>query len=283
MVLGGCAHYRPVHPEAREAGGVRGEIVAIRGDFLSVFTIRLTPATTVPVGQFRLASAAAAPCAAGDAMKILMAGAPEGLTLVNEAEVTLEASGAALPTRLAARDAVIDVQVGDAAASCLRLPVSGESNEPRWVSERRWSFGMSGALAWNYALSRDVPLLAALTLQRRVGAVRLGGRADFGGVSEQSAAAIGPTASVRARLGERWVVDHTLGYELGGVEHVGFAHGPRASLALLRTRPRAPGFSPEPFFGEGLEIFGGYRFASDRPSGAVPWYVGAGFTFEIGP
>ena len=92
-----------------------------------------------------------------------------------------------------------------------------------------------------------------------------------------------PAASMRVRLGQSWGVAGELAYELAGVEHVGFAHGPRASVVLMRTNPRVPGFDPSPFFGKGLEIFGGYWFVADRPSGAVPWHAGAGLFIVLGP
>jgi hypothetical protein len=280
----GCAHYVPVRPEPGEAGGVRGEVVAINGEFLADFVVRLTPASTVPVGSFRLASSAAPPCTAGDAMKLVLAGPPEGLTLSSETVVTLEAGEAPARNRLAARDAVIDVQVGDAAASCLRIPVSGESNDSKWVSARRWGFAMNGGFAWNYAMSSDgLSLVAGLSLQRRLGAVRLGARADFGSSYGHDAGGIGPAAGARILVGERWTLAGELAYEFGGIDAVGFAHGPRASLALMPNRPRPPGFDPPPLVGAGVELVGGTWFVSERPAGAIPWYAGAGLVVVLGP
>jgi len=286
----GCAHYTPVRSDLREAGGVRGEIVAINNDFLSEFEVRLTPASTVAAGQFRMASAATAPCSAGDAMKmlkagdVLMSGAPDGLTLSRETVLTLEANVASVAARLPAGDAVIDIQVADAAASCLRLPVSAESTGARWVSTRRWGVDLSGAIAWNYALSRDqLPPVAGLAVRRRVGDAHLGARADFGGAYARMAAAIGPAAGVRLALGEHFAVAGELAYELAAVDQVGLAHGPRAGLALMMKRAQLKGFDPQPFLGEGLEIFGGTWFAPDRPSGAIPWYAGAGLIVAFGP
>jgi hypothetical protein len=279
----GCAHYVPVRPEPREAGGVRGEVVSVFGEFVTDFVVRLTPASTVPVGQFRLASSSAVPCSSGEPLKLMMAPDLAGLTLTKETELKFDASTGPGHARMAAGDAVIDIQIGDAAASCLRLPVSGESNEPRWVSPRRWSFATNASFGWNYTLSRDaIPLVAGLTMQRRVGPVRVGGRADLGGGSG-IAAGIGPAAGMRARIGPGWGVAGELAYEVAGVEHVGFAHGPRASLTLMLMTPRVPGFEPGPFFGKGLEIFGGYWFAPDRPSASVAWYAGAGLLTVFGP
>jgi hypothetical protein len=78
-----------------------------------------------------------------------------------------------------------------------------------------------------------------------------------------------------------WALDAEVAYEVGGIQSVGFVHGPRVSLSALRSRrPRTQAFDPELIFAAfGVEVAGGYWFRNNAPA---PWYFSLGPTITLG-
>lgn len=283
---GGCATtYRPLHPEVARSDDTQVELLAIKGgDVL----LQASSASGARLERFQLGSRRSPPCSPGAEAVVVGVGGPfHDVTVRGERRLVLTSIGGG--AALADPEATVDLEVVQQQARCLRLPVTGETGEDRWVAGTRWSLVGDLSLAPNFAPGTDrwawtVSLEPRLWIDR----VELGVHGQLGTLicssdCGKAVVAGGPLIGARLLRAGRWAVDADAAYEVGGIQSVGLVHGPRLELAVLRsTRPAPVAFRPEFLFaGYGLVLAGGHWFV---PSGEAPgsWYESFGFTVALG-
>jgi hypothetical protein len=282
----GCVtRYRPVRPTAGQADDLRVEVVELTGG--GDVVLRAVTGAGARVRHAYLASPEAVPCSGGTELAGVGVGGPfRELDLHGDTVLTLTPLGA-LQTPRAGAD--LDLSLGETAAGCLRVPLARDDGELRWASSHGWSLVGTLAIAPNYAPDRSasawtVSLAPRLWLGRlQVGATYHAGTLLCDTTTCGNAVlAGGPVVGARLLRTTWWALDADVAYEVGGIQSVGFVHGPRVSLSLLRSkRPRTAAFDPELFFAAfGLEVAGGFWIRSTDPA---PWYLSLGPTVTLGP
>jgi hypothetical protein len=275
--------YRPGRQIAGQADDLRVEVVEFTGG--GDVVIRAATGAGAHVRHVYLASPEAAPCSGGAELAGVGVGGPfRELDLRGETVLTLTPLDA---RTLPGAGADLDLSLGENAVSCLRVPLAREEGELRWAASHGWSLVGTLAVAPYYAPDRNAAAwTTSLAPRLWLGRLQLGATYHFGTLvcdtdCGKVVLAGGPVAGVRLVRSTWWALDADVAYEVGGIQSVGFVHGPRVSLSLLRSkRPRAAAFDPELLFSAfGLEVAGGYWFRSGAPA---PWYFSLGPTVTLG-
>lgn len=284
----GCfTRYRPVRPSAGQVDDLRVEVKEITGG--GDIVIRAATRAGARVRHVFLASSQTSPCSGGAELVAAGVGGPfKEVDLRGETVLTLFAMGT--PPDLLRKGANLDLSLGQDAGGCVRVPITGDESETRWVSNRGWSLVGTLAVAPRFAPGRNTGAWTiSLAPRLWLGRIQVGGAYQFGTLlcdadCRQAVLVAGPMTGARLLRTRWWAIDADVAYEVGGIQSVGFVHGPRVSLSVLKSkRSRTAMFNPELFFAAfGVELAAGYWFRGNGPAATAPWYFALGPTVSLG-
>jgi hypothetical protein len=283
-VLGSCATtYSPIKPEVVRSGDTQLELQAIRGR--GELVVHVASGSDARVGPFRLMTGQSPPCSGGTELLVFGSGKPVTEVAVRgEQSFVLTSIDGAAP--LTGADVVLDFRIAREEEGCLRLPVAGPTDEVRWVARHGWSLVGDISFAPNFTPNRSA-WTTSVEPRLWIDRFQFGIHYQLGFLDcsdcGKGVIAGGPLAGARLIRAGRWALDMDAAYEVGGIQAVGFVHGPRLELSILRSaRPPMAAFQPEFLFaGYGLILSGGHWFVPGAEVSRV-WYGSFGLTVALG-